>query len=173
MQDYNDYLKERAQCEDRCPAECEKSIFEVTGQVRNTMDGICKNWNQLPPTDFSSSDYSSVNLENTFDDELSEQEPLEYSESESLVLDLIRSTRYLPLREWGHSIGTCKDCLYDHQNGNASMMSGVYYSSSMSSIAQCNARVSIRISPRPFTTVRHQMAMSFEGIHFKWLGYKF
>lgn len=154
----------------------------MTGQLRSHVDEKCKNWLDLPTT--ITTEYDIVNLEESFEaanndnqtddnDNFAENYnnypflndillPFNYS-----ILSPSKLANYqLPLYKWGMSVNSqsfirkeadVTDLDLDSDSDSSNLLVDGTKS------ATCNARILIHISPKPFTLVRHQMAMSMEG----------
>ena len=158
----------------------------MTGQLRSQVNENCLNWKDLPSTITTQYDIADLRkrIESDAASDLTEEEDTDVAETTHIInsnnnsiyqvdarllganYSLVNPSflgNYLPLYKWGMSVGSIAavesdaDATDSDSDTNLNLQVGGYKT------VRCNARVLIRISPKPFTLVRHQMAMSMEG----------
>lgn len=149
----------------------------MAGQLRSHVEENCQDWNKLPSTveaEFDIADFKK-SFEDTENDQIYDDDSFATTNNtDNFVNGLLLHVNFsiakpstlanyhLPLYKWGMSVGSKsfikKDVEYTDLNSDSTSLLG-----DASNQAKCNARILIHISPKPFTLVRHQMAMSMEG----------
>ncbi|KAJ6218392.1 hypothetical protein RDWZM_009549 [Blomia tropicalis] len=150
-QNYNEYVNARNWCEKQCPEECVKTIFEISGHVRNSGPKFCPKWfifeglyNELRKnftniTNFRrQSKYSSLNYN---------------YQSKSRI----QKMPLLPVNKWKMRFN---QSVMGVLNDLSQLEHDILYNLTFSS---CRSYVTIRIAPKPSTIVKHHPAISFEG----------
>lgn len=184
MQKYENYLQSRKECEEKCPQECVKTIFEVSGQMRNTaLTATCKTFWWEGMSTVNSKVEGSLNDTETFlplpdsemqfnenqlydkvlpaeVDEINGQESAEMNQFMNTVS---QSSKYIRLRHV-NNINHRKNVkkLFKNRFKRSFGIRAPFDEEPVVKRGDCKSEVSVRISPKPFTIVKHQKAISQE-----------
>lgn len=189
----------RSQCEEKCPQECVKTIFEVSGQMRNTaLTTNCKDsWWKGRNNANSDDDSSALNDTETYSplpaNEMQFDETQLYSkaltevkvektidtknEQENAEMDHFMNTvshtsKYIRLREVNVNGRLSVKTPSKKRFKRSYRTRAPYDAEPVEEGGDCVSQVSVRISPKPFTIVKHQDAISQETFIGKHITFK-
>lgn len=196
-QKYESYLNQRKDCEKQCLPECVKTIFEVSGQMRNTQlaQGCKNNWwegkhadsyddddddasvsnhtdafSMLPENEMQFNQFqpynkilsATDNAKNTKVTFVEETIDSEDAKMDDFMNTVMHTSKYLRLRQVNsnHQVNKVQ-ASSNRRFKRSSIRAPADYEPSREN-GDCESQISVRISPKPFTLVKHQKAISTE-----------